>query len=325
MEKFISGLLQLSLLLMGIVPLIYVLTVSLLGRAIKRRKEEEESQISKRDKELKIELEAENKTYQKILETKQHAQIKEAKENLDKIIKKNEASKEEIKKIGKTYGKLSLQGSIVPFFWFTLSFITVLLAQGLLLNQFVTTKAIGIIYGLFTIACIFIIIGLIKQYQIMQVVQEVAYPAEEALMQMTVDAFKQAIAENEESKRPVLKLNFDETTPPFQIAKNTNFTIKFNIELLQGDPAHHTQVCFHAPQGFDFPNNKSKWTQTKNFDIPNALTTNKPFNEPICQGLQYTSELEITTPDKPGKYTLLYSLTSEKFKSDKIPFIVNVT
>jgi ABC-type multidrug transport system fused ATPase/permease subunit len=325
MEKFLDSLLHLSLVLIGIVPLIYVLTVSLLGRAIKKQKEEQESHSKIRDEELEIELGNENKIYQEILKTKDQAKIKQAKDDLDKIIKRNEASKEERIKIGKKYGKLSIQGSIIPFFWFVLSFVTVLIAQGLLMNQVVTIRAIWVIYGLFTIAVIFIIIGLIKQYQIMRVIQEVAYPAEEALMQMTVDAFKQALTEHDELTKPLLMLFFSPQKPPFTVPHSTNYTIKFKVRLERGDIAYNSLVSFYAPPAFDFITHKITVIQSNGFLIPNAITAEVQTRSPLLKKNNYEYDIEIKTPDQPGQYKLIYRLECEKFTGEFVPLFINVT
>jgi hypothetical protein len=319
MEKILSDLLQIDLILIGIVPLIYVLSVSLMGRAIKKQQEEEESSNKRHIDDLAESFEVANKSYRDV------NRIADAKKILDDIVQEDKKYKTKIKEIHKKYDKLSLNGIVTPLLWFIIAFCVIILTKGILLKHNTVVKGFDIVILILLIIIGIIIKGIYEQYQIMKIIQEVAYPADEAYMKMTVDAFRKALTEHEKEKSPNLVLTFTKP-PPFAIAKGNTLKIEFELALNKGEPARNAQVHFYAPPGFDFPSITNKWPQDNNFIIPNAITITAKFKEPILMGIRYSREIEIKVPDTPGRYELRYRLVCEKFASDEnIPFTVIVT
>lgn len=144
----------------------------------------------------------------------------------------------------------------------------------------------------------------------LKVIEGVARTSEEVAFKRDVDIFETSLKQFEEEKRPELTLEFlDEKTPLiFQVGEAKN--IKVAITLKKGIIARHTLIHYFAPLGFEFPENVT-FVQSKDVDVVGGyLSTYQDLGN--CGGdIRTLSTIKIKAPAEADKYIMYYRITCE--------------
>jgi len=310
----------LALGLLAIVITIFVFAVSLLGRAIEAAARSEKDKLAERKASNVEEMAA---IRQEIQEAETSGQIpKGLRRKLDKLEKKDKKFEKELGKIRKAPEPLTVRGGV---FYPCASLIAALVLNGgaLFLSNIQNIHwAIPLsvwILGLATIGY-----SIYRMCKSLKVIQSVATPSEEVAFKRETEAFKSALKELEEERRPELMLEFRDTKPPFHIGKDEEFILRYRLSLMKGDIGRKPRVYFCAPSGFSFldvptgapPLDERYTTYTSACWVES--------DEDIIRGTFRNQSVKFKTPSQSQSYPLIYRLFCESFASDYEEFEVIV-
>lgn len=282
--------------LLAIVVAIFVFGVSLLGRALEAAKKEEEDRLIKRGEELDDDVERLKKDLDKL---KPSGSTTTLERKLKEVEKKRKDSERELKRIRAVPRLLTLKESVaIP---------SISLLASLSFGGAAKLVADGwLFYLLWVLSLLALAWGVYRIYQTLKVIEKVAVTSEEAYFARTKEAFKAALEQHEETKRPLLALRWTDKKPPFAIKAGSEGELPFILELIRGDIGKGAEVWFFAPPGFTFPKEPTV-VQREDFIIPRALTARKTLGD-IRPRFDYPLSIVIKAPSKTGEFKLLYRL-----------------
>lgn len=307
----------LALALLAIVITVFVLAVSLLGRAVKMSSKEQE----KAAKEQKDTTEKEIvKIEKEITEARKTGQLNiEQLENRLKQMRKQDKKYERALRHIKAKPKFlrARWGALIPGAFFVGSIILSGLAVNLLDSAFIASLC------LWGVALITIGTGIYLICQSLIVIEGVAITSEETAFVREAEVFKTALRELEEEKKPKLAFLFVDKQPPFHIGSGEELEVEFDIFLIQGTIAKKPEVAIFAPPSFDFPGRET-WLQPEGKKaVGGHITTKLEFEDLRTESTQ-PAEITIRVPSDTGEFTLKYRLSCEGFDSDYEEFEVVV-
>ena len=296
--------------LLAIVITIFVFAVSLLGRAIEAAARSETDKLAERKANNIEEMASIRK---EIEEAEASGQIpKGLTRKLDKLEKNDKKFEKELGKIRKAPESLTVRGGVFYPCAFLIAAL-VLCGVAFYLSNVENIKwTIPLFIWILSLAAVgYSIYRICKS---LRVIQSVAIPSEETAFKRETQAFKAALKEIEEEKKPKLVLWFIDTQPPFHVKTGAQMTINFGLQLTQGDLARKPIVYFFAPSGFDFPGNKT-WIQHKDVStVGGYITISVEFDE--CRlGMGLTKEVAVKVSPKTGAVSLWYKINCEGFDS----------
>jgi ABC-type multidrug transport system fused ATPase/permease subunit len=289
----------LAIALIAIVATVFVLAVSLLGRAIEKASEEQEEEVRKQSSEFDETIAG---LQQKLKEAKKSKTIESIQKELDEYVRKKRKAEKDLKRISQRYRLLTVKGTVLyPGMFFLISLVLAGAARYTVTGSLILVT--NILWGL---ALLSLIWGCYRIYQCLKVVENVAITTEQAQLEKTIQAFELALERHEESKLPELKLIFKGKEPPFSFKAGVEENIDFKIVFEQGDVAKGAEAWFFAPEGFEFPRSIT-WRQSSDYSIPNALTTKVILGD-LRSWFKCENRVAIKTPSKGGEYSLGYRL-----------------
>lgn len=306
----------LSVALLATVVTLFVLAVSLLGRAVRLSAEEQTNTEQKRkqdteDKIAGMKSQLDQATADEQLDTG------DLEKTLHDLKRKDAKHKWKLRWIKMKPKLLTASwGALIPGAFFLISVIFSAIALYLQDGEPVVSPYMWIAVAALGIGICFICLTL-------RVIEGVAITSEETGLVRDTEAFKSALREIEEEKKPKLSLIFRKEQPPFNLEVGEQISIPFELMLTQGDIARKPRVYFFAPSGFDFTD-MATWVQDEYIaKVPEYITTSIEAAE--CRlGIYITSTVDIKAPTSEGEYVLFYRLTCEGFTTDLIEFNVIV-
>jgi|GEM_PF-5398172 len=305
----------LSISLIAIVVAVFVVGVSLLGKAIKRSTQEK-TQVEKNNKEeVQTQIAELKETLSDCTDKNKIIAFKKDIRSLEDRLRKHE---NQIKKIEKSPNFLTVNGGILhPGIFLLLSLVCSLIAAGISSNaniykNFLTTT-IPVIIWLFGVFLIYAAMRMIINS--LKIIQDVAMTSDEAVLRDNVEALTKALRIHETSKKPILELYILRPKCPIKVGVDEEFTIEFDLTLKQGDMGKNIEVYFFsAPDEFVFPN-MDTWHQDKLSKVPNYLSTRIKINE-VKKGVRcYSRHLYVKAPQKRSKFKLLYQIICDGYNS----------
>lgn len=306
----------LAIALLAISITVFVLAVSLLGRAIRLSVEEQE----RAEKDRKKDTESEIKKIQDKLEQAKAAgrvDVGDLSQSLQDLERKDSKHKWKLRwiKIKPKLLKVSW-GALIPGAFF----LTAIVLSALAL-YWVREATIASIYMWLAVASM--LIGICFVCLTLKVIEGVAVTSEEISLLRQKDILKTALKEHEEEKRPKLALQFEEKQPPFHIKAGEQMTIEFGLHFVQGEIARKLGAYIFAPSGFEFPG-KHTWVQGKHVgEVTEHVTTGFEYGD-CTSGIAPARNLIIKAPSKTGKFKLKYKIVCEGFDGDIEKFNVVV-
>lgn len=300
---------QIGVIVGTIIPLVWVLGVTFLGKAIEKGKKSLEEKTAGDLRQIEKQFEKAEKAFEEAKETKESSKIKKAQKSLVEIGKQKRISEKALQRIKERYGLLALHKAVViPF----IGSVTLII-----LGKIMEVNSLGFdIRAVMLGASVVILFLLFKRvFGIMVVIQELSIPSEEASFKQMSEALKYALAEHEKEKEPEIKLDF-ETPFPREVKVRQEIKVKFKLWLTKGKFVEDAEVLFCAPPEFDFSGGSGKWHQNDDYDIPNALTTKVRIGN-MKKGMTEPREITITIPENPGKYPMIYRIYSKEYCSQQ--------
>lgn len=140
----------------------------------------------------------------------------------------------------------------------------------------------------------------------LKVIGEVARTSEEVAFKRDVDMFETSLKQFEEEKRPQLDFQFRDELPPLSVKADSEITIKYGVALNKGEYADDVRVAFFLPKGFGFPDAKTTIQPLDHNITPGYITAHNEHGDPILAGIRQVTSLRIKVTSKAGKYKAYY-------------------
>jgi hypothetical protein len=309
MDTVFEALFFLAVGLIAITVTVFVLAVSLLGRAIKLSMQEQAEFAEKG----KIEIEVRIKEINRILtKAKQlsHTKIEELHSSLSDLEKQQQKHKRNLNWIKNKPALLRVGGGVlIPGSFFLISTVISIIARYIMsLNQ--EANMIG--YLIFSIG--FIIFGLFVVIQSLKVIGGVAITSEETALIREAEAIKNAMLEIEESKKPIIQLDFLDTRFPLHLKMNSVNNLIFRVNLVKGDYADDVKIMLALSPGCTFISKDIKVFPESHIYSKYELYI-KSYDK-LLEGPSYDHSIDIQTSNITGEFKLLYWIYCRGFRND---------
>ncbi len=297
----------LSLVLLAIVITVFVLAVSLLGRAVKLSVQEQIRAEERRKQDTQNEI---KKMVGKLKKAKAKGRIDigDLTKSLKDLQNRDSRHKWKLRWIRIKPKLLTANGgALIPGALFLIAVIF----SGLALDQPSETATASLYMWISLIA---LGIGICFVCLTLKVIQGVAITSEETAFMREVEVFKTGLRAFEEEKEPKLALEFLSEEPPLHIEPSEEKELEVGLKLTHGLIARNPEVFFMAPKGFDFPD-KNTWFQSEDRKaLAGNITASVGFRN--CRPeLVYIGTINIKAPEEKGIYNLWYYIKCEDFDS----------
>jgi hypothetical protein len=307
----------LAIALLAIVITVFVLAVSLLGRAVKLSTEEQIQAEERRKKDTEDEI----KKMQDKLEKAKAAgrvDVKDLTRSLQDLEGRDTRHKWKLRWI-KIKPKLLTAnwGALIPGALFLIAAIF----SGLALNQPGETATASLYMWVSLIA---LVIGICFVCLTLKVIQGVAITSEETAFVRQKEMFKEALVEFEAERKAELEFTFTDSQPPFHMKPESEIVIKFEISVTRGDIARHTEVFFMAPKGFEFPDSDEALPPRGYEELANYISARIEFKD-IPRGIYRKGTVKLKAPSQTNNYPLYYSCLCEGYDGGINKFEIVVT
>lgn len=271
-KLLISLLVDISIITLGIIVTVFVLTVTLLGRAARLAKEKRAETEQKSQQEFDNDI---SKLKEQTDAEVTPSDIYKLKKQIEELELKKAYTERKIKEIERKYSALGLNDSVItPGSLFLL---TLVFGKWLI---FINQNKIWQ-FTLFFLSLFFVCYGIKKIILTLQAIQEISINADDQSDQLK-NALIQAleVTKGEEEPKPIVR--FQEKSP-FVLKPNTEAEI--NFEIILGIPgnneAKNVDVWFlFSPEIEIIPSDKysTPFKQNANYPIPNANTIRYKFD-----------------------------------------------
>jgi len=292
---------------LAITVTVYVLAVSLLGRAVRLSSEEQVREEEERTKDIESRIKEIHKELDEA-KAKNRIDVRKLTNDLQDLERKESQHKWKLRWI-RIKPKLltSGWGVLLPGFFF-LTAIT--LSAFALYQSTIPNLDYQVRYLWFAIFAM--VVGMFVVCLILKVIEGIAISSEETSFIREKDMLKSVFREIEEEKRPELRLDLGEYLPPLHLAADSESTFEFGVGLSKGNIANNPIVYFLAPKGFDFveaqkgprPTGRYKEMVSVKYELKNIR---KPFYNLFI--------VKLKAPSKANTYTLIYELVCDGFDS----------
>lgn len=311
--------LYLSLVLLAIVITVFVLAVSLLGRAVRISSEEQQKAEQERQERNQTQL---GKIQGKLDTAKAHDKrpdiesLTKSLRELQKQIKKHERELAWI--LWKPKLLKARWGVFVPGSLFLFSTVF----AGLALS-FQTSYNLSL--SLWILSVISLLSGITLISLILRVIEGVAVTTDETAFIRQKEILKAALIEFDESSKPIIAFEFRGQKTPFTIDAGSQKTFSFALALTQGDTGRKPQVLFFAPTGFEFPGQSIHVQLSDVQDVGGLNTGLVRFLDDLSRGLTSQANIVIKAPLEKGTYDLWYAVYCEQYQGSNVKFKLKVT
>lgn len=299
-----------ALTILAILITIFVFAVSLLGRAMEVAAKAEKAKRAERKESIAKEMAV---IKEEIDKAEASGQIPPTQliQKLKKLSKEDKKSEKKIASIKEAPDLLTVEGGVAP----TASLLLLALISSGMAWYFDTHNPISApvfwILALFVMGC-----SIYRIYQCLRVIERVAITSEEAALMREIKAFKQALEEIEQEKKPELALKFSGEQPPFHIKPNAEMRLGLQLCLTKGDIAEYTVVHLLAPPGFDFPGRRP-YVLTPSHSYANHIGTIWEIGI-VIGGIDYNHTIAIKAPPEAGSFRLVGYAVCEGYKSKPV-------
>jgi hypothetical protein len=307
----LTAFLVLSLLAIDVT--VYVLGVSLLGRAMRRASEEKQKAEEEKRKGISTELAAvRQKVEECITNSKKVAELSPSVKNLEGKLRNHD---KRIKRISESASLLTVKGGVVyPGVLLLAALVLTLLASGSAESRWQVLCRLNIPVVLWLAAIALTSWAVVVILRVLDTIQGVAVTSDEAALKANVEALTLALQTHDDSKNPVLAIVLESPEPPVLIPVNAESTLAFAAMLTKGQVAKNTDVLFmSAPGQFTFP--KLAMFKQSSTSPQRGYTSGNVSCGDIRGGQYRQIELVVKSPAIPGKYTLVYRLTCDGYTS----------
>ncbi len=301
MIEHISNLINnLSLTFLAVSPTVFVFSVTLLGDAIGRSKQEEKA-ARENDK---INIQKNIKEIEESLQkAKKDGDTTELTSRLAQLQNKQRETEKKIKDIKIKYTSIDFKNTVVyPGVAFLLS---------ILISPF-SASAYHIPF--FSQVLLFLY-GIIKIYRSLLLVQQISASKKtnEHYDQLKT-ALRTALEEYYRSTKEEVSIEFPNKAFPLNIATSTELPINFRAKLTKGSVLKNAYVWFFVADDLELvdPPETESWRQSADHNPPNIRTVKIGLGN-LSVGPYIPQILKLKMPATPGKYLLRYAVKGEGY------------
>jgi len=319
MSTVISTLSQVALLmalgLLAIVITVYVLAISLLGRAMKTARIKENQQIiDRRGKNSAQMAEIERKAR----EAKEKGELANGLNKQVSEFKKRDArDKRVLEETRNAPQLLTVKGGVVPA---SLSFLVAIILSSI--SWSLSDKSYPFLFIFVGAAILSISYGTIRVFKSLLAIENVAITSEAETEARLSNAVKSALTEVEELKKPLLDITW-KVAPPFYMTVGQIFKFEYRVLITRGDIGKEPEVWFFVPKVFSFPKGDTIIQPPDTGKVSNLLTTINHLDD-IKKGQARWYSTAITAPKTKGNFILYYKISCIGFDSGSIRFNAKV-
>lgn len=299
--------------LIAITVTVFVLAVSLLGRAVKLSLEEQE----KAENERKADTERTRAELKGKLE-----QATYDRESLEKSLKE---SKKKAEKHERTLRWIRWKPKLLKANWGVFvpsAFFVIAIGISALARYQLGQHNNNYQYYYLGASLFSLLIGIGFICLTLKVVEGVAITSDETAFVREAEVLKKVLLEIEEVKKPELGLMLTDENPPYHFNVAQIKTISVYPELKHGEAARSTIIGIVAPKGFNFPG-MTESLQTNTSDHPGYIGTFIHCGTCI-HGIAYQYYFTIKAPNKKDIYTLYWEFYCENSPKKEIEFQIIV-
>lgn len=303
-----------SLTLLGVTITVFVLSVSLLGRAIERSQTEQARILQERSERLqrqKTEVE------KRLGSATSEAEVRDLEAKLKRLRRELRTYRKKLRRANRMATQLGVVGVvIVPGTAFLLSIVC---AE---ITQLVIGHCIKLL--LISVSLLSLLVGIYFLLKSLRALEFTALTTEDVSLRQTTIALQKALEEHEDRRTPKLRLKLTEPSP-IEVSKGAEFSLEFALGLRTGFSARGVEVWCLIPPGFRFIDAQKVWQQGDTHEkYPGYWTTIETF-ESIKKGVTYESAFKIKAPDSEGVYTAyLHAVAENCPPSDDIPIELKI-
>jgi uncharacterized membrane protein YhiD involved in acid resistance len=309
MDTVFEALLFIAIGLLGINITIFVLAVSLLGRAIKISLQEQKDVQEKAKKEID----------DKIEEAKNTPDVEGRQKYIEELTRIQQQHQKKLNWIKTKPTFLQVNGGgLVPAVSFLISIVFCILARYSLSQNPNDSSVIVLLCG----TILFILVGIFITYLILKVIESVAVTSDETAFVREAEALKKAMIEVEDAKKTELRLDFSHSKPPFKIKINSETEISCDLFVKKGYSAKNPEIVFWIPKEFSIIRGLEP-IPTRNSRYPDYVSFCKSFTDfirPFGRNVQFT----IKAPSTFGVFHGVYRISCEGFVSGYTEFEITV-
>ena len=317
MESVYQNTFWLIVALLAVLLPLFVLAVSLLGRAIGIAREQ------KRKIEVEQEQKARNETKEATSELEK-GETDAARKRLNLAKREEEEATKRLKRVDKRYDLLTLRCCvIVPGAFLVVAAVLSAVAGSLGSGLTGLGSLFWIALSSWTLSLVFIGVAVSRLIRALSVVQEVSLSTDELALQHTKEALKTALLEVEEAKRPELEFTWKCAEIPVRVKRSEIFEIEHSCRLSRGDVARSIRISIHAPPGFGFKNQRTVVQDADHPAVPSYITADT-FQQVLTRGIATTTKTKIVAPAEDGEHTLFAVVYCEGFQGETVPLEVVV-
>jgi len=318
MESVYQNTFWLIVALLAVLLPLYVLAVSLLGRAIGIAREQK----------LAIAAEQEKSA---IAETKEAAselgkgETDAARERLNLAKKEEEKATKRLKKVDKRYNLLTLRCCvIVPGAFLVVAAVLSAVAGSLGSGLTGLSALFWIAVSSWTLSLVFVGVAVSRLIRALFVVQEVSLSTDELTLKRTTEALKTALLEAEEAKRPEVEFMWRCAETPVRVKRSETFEIEHTCRVSRGDVARTISVGIHVPPGFGFKEGMTVVQDADHAVVP-SYTTTAVYEAVLTRGRTVVRKTKIVAPDEDGEHTIFGQVNCEGFQGTFMSLAVVVS
>lgn len=308
----------LSIVLLAILITLFVLAVSLLGRAVRISIDEQEKAEQASLSRSQSEIQDLSKQFKKAEKSHIQPDIDRIQKSIKKIKWSQRFSKIKLRWICIKPKFLGVPlGVILPGSLFLVSIVTSTLAI------YFESSSHNTALSLWYISLITVIMGMINILLTLRVTQSVAITSDEISYLRQKELMKSALIEVEEVKTPSLEFSFSDENPPFDIGADQQKNIDFHIHLTKGYPARNIGVMFFVPEGFGFPGHTTHKQPISVQTVAGLLSASVNFDY-CTTSFDPASSINIKAPSNQGAYKAWYKVGCDRFDGELQSFDINV-
>ena len=301
---------------------LYVLAVSLLGRAIGIAKSQErKNRIAQQERAEAVTAEAK----EALTEALDVGKNKELRTQLKRAENDEKKATRQTRRVSKRYGLLRL--------WPCVGFPGILLASAAILSAAACgfgspSAGIGGQNWLSTlfwgVSLALIVAAVARLYLALRIVQEVSLSSDEIAMQRNVEALKAALIAFEEEKRPELKLDWLDPTLPLSAEASSDIRLAYAVALTRGEVARTTSVFVYAPPGFEFPGKRATPQLPNHPVVPDYIMHESTIGD-VLNAVKRRSGVTLKCCKEAGQFKLYYQIICEGFSTSYEEIPIEIT
>ncbi len=326
MEAVYQVTIRVALAVLALVVPVFILTVTLLGRAIERARAEREALASQQKAALDKQIEQAKTALEKA--KGERGTVPELKADLRglgrELHKLSQAERQARRRVEWESQSLTLKGCVLRpgglcLISIALTEVAMLLAGG----RAAPWLWIGWDAAPWVAAVAALSSAIWLLLRSLAVVQEIALTSDEVSLKQMASAVKQALLDAEAARAPEVALEWAHGEPPFEVEAGKELALEFYLSLDQGTEAK-VRPWILVPPEFTYKGKSRTGAQRAEPYKGHRIIFCGDNERTLVPGMRTAYTEAVVAPEKPGDYTLRWTIKGPQLDLDLRPFDVHV-